>query len=321
MRLAALSTHVPPGRIATEEIVRAAGGSIAEARVFERLFGLSGVAAAPTGHSLGQAFEPVIEGLSRKRNGALPDTLILVRGLPGGWPGTSVTLDELKSTYGLLSDVSHCFQIDQANCCGLFWALDLARVLLDAEMAQRIVVLAGDTHAGLSLGNRYVPGCTLMGDAFCGLILDRMTAGTQIGAVALHSNPEFSFGFAGDVAQMGQFFAAHSGLVQRALDDIGFDWTGPTPLLPHNVNRFAWQVFSRETGVEVDRIRLGLLPDIGHCYTCDPFLLLDRELDRPAPAMTLVSVGMGGFVGACQLTDATSTAPTSHQPSTTRERP
>lgn len=307
MRLAALSTHIPQDRVGTADIVRAATGSAAEARVFERMFGLSSVAISRPELSLGAQFLPVLEQLKHQAE-RTPDALIYVRGLPLHLPQSRLPLTELRATHPYLAGVRHCYELDQNNCSGLFWALDLARILIEMRVAQSVVVLAGDTHAGLSLADRYLPGCTLMGDAFCGLVLDDQPGGLRVGAQALHSHPEFSFGYAGSVAQMGSFFAAHNRIVRAVLEEIGFGWDTAAPLLPHNVNRFAWQVFSQETRIRPDRIRLGLLPDIGHCYTCDPFLLLDAELraqDRQAPAepLTLVSVGMGGFAGGCQIHD------------------
>ncbi|MGD9918243.1 MAG: hypothetical protein AB7U46_09500 [Paenirhodobacter sp.] len=305
MRLAALSTYIPPERIAAEAIVRAAGGSLAEARVFERMFGLQAVARFPQGRALSDLFAPMIPELEAAHDGAPPDTLITVSGLPGSGAETRLNPGDLTARFGFLRQISHLYRIDQNNCGGVFWALDMARNLLTAGGARSVLVLAGDTHAPLALADRYLPGCTLMGDALCGFVLDRKPGGLQVGPIALHSHPEFCFGHAGNSAQMGRFFRAHGDLVRSALDAVGFDWFGQGALLPHNVNRFAWQSFARETGLPASRIRLGLLPDVGHCYTTDPFLLLAQELSatpRPPAPLTLVSAGIGGFVGACRLT-------------------
>jgi 3-oxoacyl-[acyl-carrier-protein] synthase-3 len=314
MRLASLSTHIPKGRVATADIVRLATGSTAEARVFERMFGLSSVAVADPTKSLRDHFRPVIEQLCTGHDGTPPDALICVRGLPLHLPQSRLSLAELRDTHPFLADVRHCYEIDQNNCSGLFWALDLARVLMETGVARCVAVLAGDCHAGLTLADRYLPGCTLMGDAFCGLVLDDQPGGLRVGSPVLHSHPEFSFGYAGNVAQMGAFFAAHNRIVRGVLDELGFGWDDTALLLPHNVNRLAWQVFAQETRLRADRIHLGLLPEIGHCYTCDPFLLLQAELRTPQrrspdDPMTLLSVGMGGFAGGCQIHDRRSPHP------------
>ena len=210
----------------------------------------------------------------------------------------------LSSTHPFLQDVEQHFEVDQHNCGGMFWALDMARTLLKSKLARKIAVIAGDCHIGIPVAQRYVPGCTLMGDAYCGLVLDEGGSGWQVSPVVLHTHPQFSHGRAGSLDEMSAFFTAHSGIVKAALDEAGFDWSGSTRLLPHNVNRLAWQMLCKESGLDEGRVDLSLLPDVGHCYTCDPFLLLNENRSFAANeerSIALMSVGMGGFAGACHL--------------------
>jgi len=306
MRLAALVRHIPSARLGAEEIIRAAGGSPAEARVFERMFGLDRVAAVPAGETLDAQFDVVVRDLAAAHRGPLPDALIYVHGQPLQYAAGHSPLHRLCAAQPLLSQVTRRYEVDQYNCGGLFWALDLARTLLRSGLAQSVAILGGDSHIGLPPGDRYVPGCTLMGDAFCGMILDQAPQGLQLGEIAMCTHPQFARGRAGTASEMGDFFAAHAGIVQRSLARIGFDWQGDSPLLPHNVNRLAWQMFCRETGLPEARLRLELLPDIGHCYTSDPFLLLEQERAalRPGQSCAILSIGMGGYAGACMVTHA-----------------
>ncbi|ATF18575.1 hypothetical protein [Phaeobacter gallaeciensis] len=315
MRLTALTTHIPEERIAAEQIIRDAGGSPSEARVFERLFGLGQVSSCAKSETRYDQFARIIEDL-QAQSGDIPrpDTLIHVRGLPMRDCAPGAVAPRLRRDFAFLSHVRQKFDLDQTNCAGLIWALELARTLMKAGQARVVAVLAGDGHDRLRLADRYVPGSTLMGDAFCGLILvpdadAPADTGLRVGRISLTCHPRFAFGYKGSSAQMGSFFAAHGQIVSRTLRDLGFDWTSGSPLLPHNVNRLAWQSFCTETGLATDRIRLGLLPDIGHCYTVDPFLLLKQELSDPdsnlnrdpgTPA-TLLSVGMGGYAAGCQM--------------------
>lgn len=303
MRLVQLASHIPPARIGAEEIIRAAGGSPAEARVFERMFGLEQVAAVPEGETLAQQFDHVLGALAAQHSGALPDALIYVHGQPLQYAAGQSPVAALCASQPLLAGITRRYEVDQYNCGGLFWALDLARTLLRTKLARAVLVLGGDSHIGLPLGDRYVPGCTLMGDAFCCLILDQAPGGVRVGEVALCTHPRFARGRAGTTAEMGDFFAAHGGIVRQSLSRIGFDWDSTSPLLPHNVNRLAWQMFCRETGLAPERLRLSLLPEIGHCYTSDPFLLLKRELPALGAGQTcaILSIGMGGYAGAAPI--------------------
>jgi len=311
VRLVSLVTHLPSGRLSTEDIIMAAGNSPAEARVFRRMFGIDQVAVFPECETIAVSFERLAESLAAAHDGPRPDAVIYAHGQPLQHPSGRSPIHILCRDHPFFSDVMRRYEVDQHNCGGLFWALDLARTLLRAGLSRSIAVVGGDSHVGLPPGDRYVPGCTLMGDAFCAMIVDDAPGGLQLGPIALQTYPEFARGRAGTSAEMGAFFAAHSGIVCKALDGAGFDWTGNAPLLPHNVNRLAWRQFCRETGLAEAQVRLGLLPDIGHCYTCDPFLLLDRErhgLALGQSCMT-ISIGMGGYAGACKVTRATASAP------------
>ncbi|MER9724005.1 MULTISPECIES: hypothetical protein [unclassified Mesorhizobium] len=303
MRLVAISAHVPDGRIEAEEIVRAAGGSRSQAQVFSRLFGINQVSTAADGTSPTGAFEAVLDSLLQKHEGLAPDAAIYVHALPLQYPEGSSPLSELPD-HPLLADVRTRYEVDQYNCGGMFWALEMAESLLRSGLSRCVLLLAGDGHRGLPLSERYVPGCTLMGEAYYGLIVDNEHGGWRFAPIALHMRPEFHSGRAGTHSEMSAFFAAHNGMVKAALDETRFDWSGSSRLLPHNVNQLVWKQMSQNHDLAFDRVDLGLLPDIGHCYTADPFVLLSNLLakapDRQDP-LTLVSVGMGAFIGAFQL--------------------
>lgn len=308
MRLAALATHIPIGRVDIGSVVAAAGGSRSEAQVFRRLFGVEQVAAVPEGETLEDQLSRIIDTLSDRYRGERPDAVIHVHGQP--FQSAQSPLPVLKRRHGFLAGLRRAYEIDQHNCSGFFWALDLARTLLHSGLARSVLIVGGDSHIGLPLADRYVQGCTMMGDAFCGMVVDLGTGGHRLGPVTLHTHPQFARGRAGTTAEMGAFFAAHGQMVAEALGAAGFDWSGESLLLPHNVNRLAWTMFCRAHGVAPSRVRLDLLPDVGHCYICDPFLLLDAVLNdgtQPAADPMLMSVGMGGYVGAVRLK-------TSHMP-------
>ncbi|PRY76664.1 3-oxoacyl-[acyl-carrier-protein] synthase-3 [Yoonia maritima] len=308
MRLAGLATHIPTGRIAAETIIAAAGGTRAEAQVFCRMFDMTHVSAVPEGETLMPQLSGILDDLNCDQDVSVPDALIHVHGQPLQVPnGVASPIQPLRQSHPFLANVQRCYDVDQHNCSGMFWALDLARTLLGTGLATSVLILGGDSHIGLPVRDRYVPGCTLMGDAFCGIVVDLDQAGPQFGKIALHTHPEFASGRAGTTAQMGAFFAAHSDMVARALEDVNFGWSGKGALLPHNVNRMAWSSFARSYNVAASRIRLDLLPDVGHCYVCDPFLLLAAERERDPHlrgAPTLLSVGMGGYVGAAGIVPA-----------------
>lgn len=307
MRLAAIGAHIPAGRTDAEEVVRAAGGSQMEARVFSKLFGINQVSASGSDESVTSAFEMVLDDLWHKHAGPMPDVAIYVHGLPLQYPEGRSPFNDLFN-HPLLADLRARYEVDQYNCGGMFWALEMAKSLLRSGLSRSVVLLAGDGHDGLPLSERYVPGCTLMGEAYCGLIVDNGDIGWHFTPIILNMRPEFCSGRAGSPRETQAFFAAHNGMVKTALDAARFDWTGSSTLLPHNVNQLVWRQMSQSHDLNLDRVDLGLLPDVGHCYTTDPFVLLFNSLAKTPDHIgdfTLLSVGMGAFVGACQLNQTT----------------
>lgn len=82
MRLSALATHIPDHRISAAQIVAAAGGSPAEAKVFQRMFGIEHVSATRPEETLDGLFSDLVARLSAAHTGEAPDALIYVRGHP-----------------------------------------------------------------------------------------------------------------------------------------------------------------------------------------------------------------------------------------------
>jgi 3-oxoacyl-[acyl-carrier-protein] synthase-3 len=305
MRLTALACHVPERRIDAEAIITSAGGRRADARVFTKLFGIERVAASAAGEPLAERFAPVLHSLARFSPTTRIDTLIYVHGLPTPYPPGRSPLTELcRSHQRLLGSVRLVYELDQHNCAGLFWALEMARQLLRADLAHCVAILAGDCLGDFPISRRYVPGCTLIGDAFAALLLDAGPDGIQIGTIALRHRPEFAFGLDGSESEIRGFNQAHDEMVTDALAAVGFCWCGDEILLPHNVNKLIWLPFCRRHQLDPHRLQLQLLRDIGHCYTTDPLLLLDHLIaDRTAAVdvVTLLSVGLGAYTGACRV--------------------
>ena len=305
MRLTALACHVPERRIDAEAIITAAGGRQSDARVFTKLFGIERVAVSDPGEPLAERFAPVLHSLARRPLTSPIDTLIYVHGLPTPYPPGRSPLTELRRSHQrLFASVRLLYELDQHNCAGLFWALEMARQLLRAHLAAHVAILAGDCLADFPLSRRYVPGCTLIGDAFAALLLDAGPGDMQIGTIFLGQRPEFAFGLYGSESEIRGFNQAHDEMVTDALAAVGFRWHGDERLLPHNVNKLIWVPFCRRHQLDPHRLHLHLVSDIGHCYTTDPLLLLDHLIaDRTAAvdAVTLLSVGLGAYTGACRV--------------------
>lgn len=304
MRLHALTTYIPPEKLGAEEIILAAGGSKNEARAFTRMFGINQVAALPAQADILQKYLEMADELESQCDSQKPDTLIHVHGQPIFPYGSETLLELLPRLHSFFSDLKRVYELDQYNCAGLFWALDMARGLLSSDIgAQVIAIFGGDSHIGLPMAKRYVPGCSLLGDAFCAMVVDQKSGGCQLDQLNLQIYPEFYPGRSASQTEMGAFFRYHNTMVLTALEQIGFRPDHTEAIFPHNVNRLSWIQFCNAHGFPLSKVALGLLPDVGHCFTTDPFLLLSNLFNDPKPDLTsvlLLSVGMGGFVGSCR---------------------
>jgi 3-oxoacyl-[acyl-carrier-protein] synthase-3 len=259
MRLAALACHIPERRIDAEAIITSAGGRRADARVFSKLFGIERVAASAPREPPAERFGPALRRLARRHQGKPIDTLFYVHGLPTQYaPSRPPLMDLCRSHDRLVGSVRLFYEVDQHNCAGLFWALQMARQLLEAGLAACVAIVAGDCLAEFPLSRRYVPGCTLIGDAFAAVALDAEQGGVQIGEIALSHRAEFAFGLYGSEAEMRCFNQAHDQMVTHTLDAVGFPWDSNEKLLPHNVNKLIWLPFCRRQAIDLDRVQLQL---------------------------------------------------------------
>jgi 3-oxoacyl-[acyl-carrier-protein] synthase III len=306
MRIASLASHIPAMRVPATDIICATGAPAIEARVFSRVFGIDTVAASAPGSDIADAFALVLDRLQRRHTGILPDALIYTHSIPVQYSGDASPIVRLRHEHPFLRKVRNTFEIDQYNCAGLFWSLDLAAKLLAGGLADSVAILAGDDQSALPMTERYIPGCTLLGDAFVGLMVDRGEEGIRVLDLTIASAPGFAFGQYGTPEEMRRFNAAHTTSVLAILQRLNVPLDGREPILPHNINQLVWTQFCRASGVAVERIKLDLLTIAGHCYTADPLLLLDRHLnDQPATSggqtLTLLSVALGGFAAGCRI--------------------
>lgn len=306
MRIASLASHIPAMRVPAADIIRATGAPAVEARVFTRVFGIDTVAVSAPGSDIADAFALVLDRLQRRHAGAPPDALIYTHGIPVQYSGDASPMVRLERDHPFLARIRNSFEIDQYNCAGLFWSLDLAGKLLAGGFAECVAILAGDDQSALPMTERYIPGCTLLGDAFAGLTVDRGEEGIRVLDLSVANTPGFAFGQYGTPEEMRRFNAAHANSVLSILRRLDASLDGGEPILPHNINRLVWTQFCRASGVAIERIKLDLLPLAGHCYTADPLLLLDRHLNGGFAASddrtcTLLSVALGGFAAGCRI--------------------
>lgn len=304
LRLAALANLIPQNRRAVADCIAAAGGKAMDAKVFSQLSGVEHVAVFHDNVDAIALFGTLVaEAIAASAPEAeLPDTLIHVHGNPvqAGVGGTLIRTLQLRSP--LLSKIERSYEFDQQSCSTLFWAIDAADRLTAAGVARSVLIVAGDILTVLPGAERYAPGCTAIGDAAAVMLLDRRPGGVRLGEAFLATVPGHAKGRFGNGAESAAFNACHTNLVLQILAALGSeDQTCTRPILGHNVNRVSWSRFLADSGMSPDRVRLDLLPHVGHCYTLDALLMLPRVLDEGGEEADLLSVGEGGFLGGCRV--------------------
>jgi 3-oxoacyl-[acyl-carrier-protein] synthase-3 len=301
MRLAAVSKAIPSQRLGVEDCVIAAGHPPLEARAFRRIFGINEVRVWPRETGFAEILRGLLDAMPHS-DGLPPDTFLYVHACPLHAHAAADTLSSLRSVHPLLAKIDRVYEIDQMCCASVFWALETAQNMLRRGASRSVLIVAGESFSDLPVAERYMPACTVLGDAYTALRVDAQATGVQVTDIMLSSNPEFHFGLYASSAEVQAFNRAQVSLTADVLDGMGFSPASDEPILPHNINSFSWDQYCARSGTPRGKVWLDLLGGLGHCCSTDAFLNLDRFLaDDTADCAVLVGVGQGGFVGGCRV--------------------
>jgi 3-oxoacyl-[acyl-carrier-protein] synthase III len=301
MRLAATASVVPTETLAVEDCVTAAGHPPVEARAFRRIFGIDEVRVWPRDKGFAEILRGLLDDLEDS-GAAPPDTFIYVHACPLHAVAAKAVLQSPRGVHPFLAQVGQVCEMDQNCCATLFWALDAARNMLRRGTARSILVVAGESFSDMTAADRYMPACTVLGDAYTAMVVDGGAGGLRVSDIVLRSNPEFHFGLYATDAEVHAFNRAQVRLTADVLDGMKFRPNGGEPILPHNINRFIWDQYCAASGTPRGQVWLGLLAGHGHCCSTDAFLGIDRFLGADdIRTAVLVGVGQGGFVGGCRV--------------------
>ena len=287
MNIFALKTCIPATRIALDAILAHRGANPSEARTFRHLFGFQEASALAEGESAAATFESLLQDTAGQLTPAEKiDAVILVQGLPARSRRQRVDLALLRQRFDFVAPDAHLITLNQQNCATLFWGLLMAERMLEQGKYQCVALLAGDTLADFDLAERYVPGCTLIGDAFVCALLKPGGGERRVSGIQCFHHPEFWQGLDGSREDTKRFYQSHDLIIDMALRQYPAEKRENAWLLPHNINRLSWQTWRRHPDHAQQRVATDLIEQCGHCYTTDPLLLLDSyspaETGQPA---------------------------------------
>lgn len=304
MNIASLATYIPAARVHLDQIVAHRGGNPSEARTFGQLFGMRQASTLTNEERAEGCFQTLLQQLATSLEADEKiDALILVQGLPAPSARQSVDLKSLRQQSGFIAADAPLLTLDQQNCATVFWGLRLAERLLASGKHRCVAILVGDTLADFDLAERYIPGCTMIGDGFAAALLKPGGGQRRVSGIQCFYHPGFWQGLDGSREDTKRFYQSHNHLVEHALGSFPEALRQRAWLLPHNINRLSWQTWQRLPGNRERSVATDLMSDCGHCYAADPLLLLDRYApqDTGRPAL-LLSVGLGGWVGCAAIT-------------------
>lgn len=296
MNIVSINSFVPQNRISTSDVFYASGESINDAKIFSRIFGIDQVAIFNSNSFLNCARSLLLKHKEQFH----PEAFVFAHGFKPVYTATQL-IEELRVP--IVKNVRHIYEVDSFNCVGLFQAIEVASSIIGAGECSSALILAGDDLSGNEVSDRLIRGSTIMGDALVSLVVSEDHGEISIENIHVRDSDCSFAGQMFDSNRLKRLYSNHANLVSNALDQVGFEWDSDELLIPHNINRLVWHVFMKANNLDIGRVRLDLLPSIGHCCTTDPFLILDALVQEPVRARqaTLLSVGIFGQVGACKI--------------------
>src|SRR5262245_58166151 len=136
MRLEALVSQIPPGRLAVDAIIRDAGGEASESTSFRSLFGMETVAVASPATSVVDHLDMLLDRIGPAYAALRPDIFIYVHAQPTCRRGALLAAPELRAHHPILSRLRYVIEVDQHNCAGVFFALRSIEQLFMAGFAR-----------------------------------------------------------------------------------------------------------------------------------------------------------------------------------------
>jgi 3-oxoacyl-[acyl-carrier-protein] synthase-3 len=182
--------------------------------------------------------------------------------------------------------------LNQQACTAMLGSVRLAGALLGAEPDwHRVLCLTADRFPEDA---RYEQGYNLISDGAAACVVTRQPAAFRV--LAAHQITNGGLSDANDDETVGSYFAYVARLVRETLrradlQPADIDW-----VVPQNTHQRTWQILSRVVGIDVDRVWMPSLPDVGHVISADNVVNLaslaeSRRLRRGQRVLLL----MAGF--------------------------
>jgi 3-oxoacyl-[acyl-carrier-protein] synthase III len=266
-----------------------------EAELYERFYGFARVREEPDG--LADQLCAAAGKLSALR-GREHDVEYVVHAptiqLTAPYPQSPV--QEVRRRLGLNEALA--FTVSQHACASGLLAVDVCGHLLDGHGPDALaLVLTGEkTFTRVA---QVIPNSAVMGEATAATLIraggdhDRLLAYAVKTLGEYHQGPHLPPALAEKF--QGVYTATLADVIADAVARAGLVIGDVTHVLPHNVNRMSWLRVLRRLGLPKQCLVLDNQPELGHCFSADPFINYQtaRERGRLSPGDIFVMTGAG----------------------------
>ena len=196
--------------------------------------------------------------------------------------------------YDLELDRASTFALDQLACTSLFAAVRLARALVIAGEARRVLCVSSEFFPECA-GREAIYNCT--GDAACAVLVEDGAERNRIVA-----SMQVTKGYYWDADALtneivASYFPTAKHVIGETLGRAGWSANDVTWVMPHNVSVRSWEILLGLAGIPRERLWCRNVARIGHTLAGDNFINLRDALGdgsvRRGDRLLLFSYGYG----------------------------
>jgi 3-oxoacyl-[acyl-carrier-protein] synthase III len=188
------------------------------------------------------------------------------------YPGTRLQHD-------LGCDRAAILGLDQLACATLFGAVRVARALCVAEGLSRVLCVSSEFFPSRA-GREALYNCT--SDAACALLVERGATRHAIRALSTVSKGYYWDADAMREEVVASYFPTAVHVVERVLEDAGWDRAEVDWIMPHNISVRSWRVLLGLLRLPTARLWDANIAARGHTLAGDNFINLRDAVDAGA---------------------------------------
>src|SRR3989344_5409600 len=146
-----------------------------------------------------------------------------------------------------------------------------------------------------------IPGSTVLGDSASLVLLSKMKSDHKIIDIIYDVDERFSMGVneskENNLLFQSIYIQKLSSIIKKIIIKNSLNLFQIKIIFPHNVNTLSWKQVAKFLSISVDKIFLENVPRYAHCFGSDPWINLQtglmKGLVKPGDYYLLVTVGLG----------------------------